>query len=468
MRNRFDNLTSHGLLVPTLSVAVLIVAAALMVVQITLRPWATANASPETHLNYVELPDDYSRTEPTFLGDLSDGPLGWVPSEKTSGDESGLRSYAGYGCASCHGLQGTGDIVGPDLSEVSFSELGEALGEGPEGMPAYHTLEMSEQKVAGLFEFLTGKTAPTPITGPTPTPVPVSPTATPAATETPAPTPTVGPVPTTGPGTPTPSPTAVPTPTVTPEPTPSGPPTLTASTTDITVDGNVSDWAAIEPTTFDLKSIMPITGKNVPDLPPQEVSVRVSVSGDSVYVLLEVPDDFDFNPDDRKLSAKSAVMWRIDTDAAPAMGAEEEAQRRSLGVVDIWHWSLDCGPGQQAGGGVEPGGRAGGNDPPCNFDDEYAETPTDLEDDGSSDAENSLLGVWEHTARASGAGADGTWIFEMSRPLLNDDPQDAQFDSGAVMAMAIAYWDPDQTPNGWSDLGHFQSSWLGWIEVELP
>lgn len=97
-----------------------------------------------------------------------------------------------------------------------------------------------------------------------------------------------------------------------------------------------------------------------------------------------------------------------------------------MGLVDIWHWELDCGPGEVAGGGGIPGG----NDPNCNLDDEYATTPEEREDDETAQAENSLVGVWEHTERSQGAGADGLWIFELSRPLQTGDPQDAQFVSG--------------------------------------
>ena len=34
--------------------------------------------------------------------------------------------------------------------------------------------------------------------------------------------------------------------------------------------------------------------------------------------------------------------------------------------------------------------------------------------------------------------------------------------------MALAYWDADETPDDWTDLGHLQSSSFGWIEVALP
>ena len=68
------------------------------------------------------------------------------------------------------------------------------------------------------------------------------------------------------------------------------------------------------------------------------------------------------------------------------MGTTEDDQDTSLGMVDIWHWELDCGPGLVSGGNDTPSG----NDPDCNLDDEYSTTPEEREDDGSPQAENSM------------------------------------------------------------------------------
>ncbi len=170
------------------------------------------------------------------------------------------------------------------------------------------------------------------------------------------------------------------------------------------------------------------------------------------------------------MSASIAVMFLIDPEAGPHMGTGDDDLELSLGMVDIWHWELDCGPGVMSGGGDV----GSGDDPDCNFDDEFATEPEEREDDGGGDdivnpaAENSLAGVWEHTASASGAGADGVWIFEMSRPLQTGDVEDTQFASGGTALIALAYFDPDEGLEGWTDTGHLQSSENGWIEVTLP
>jgi len=247
----------------------------------------------------------------------------------------------------------------------------------------------------------------------------------------------------------------------------------------ITVDGDDSDWADIEGATIPLKQIDvdewdPAQVRDleidIGPLPPVDATLKVATDEENIYVLMEVPDGFDYNPDPlmHNFSASIAVMFRID-EAAPAhMGVEEPDLGASLGFVDIWHWELDCGPGEMAGGGDT------GDDPECNLDDEYAPNPEDREDDGGGDTpnnptgENSLSGVWTHTAAASGAGAEGTWIFEMSRPLQTGDTQDAQFASGENAYLSLAYFDPNESVEGWTDAGHLQSADEGWIEVALP
>ena len=230
------------------------------------------------------------------------------------------------------------------------------------------------------------------------------------------------------------------------------------------MDGDTSDWDDIQGATIGMQQILLLPDSDFGPVDNLDVTLKVATDGERLYVLMEVPDDYDYNPEDHKLSPAIGVMFRIDDPAAPHMGTTEEDQDTSLGKVDIWHWELDCGPGEMSGGNEAPSG----NDPDCNLDDEWSTTPEEREDDGTVNAENSLAGVWDHTARAEGNGADGTWIFEMSRLLNTGDPDDAQFTPGGKAFIALAYWDADETAEGWTDAGHLQSSSGGWIEVILP
>ena len=240
---------------------------------------------------------------------------------------------------------------------------------------------------------------------------------------------------------------------------------MDATSANITVDGDTFDWAGIPATTVNLTQLAPIPGVEWGEVGDIEVDLRFAVNDERVFVLMEVPGDFLYNPADHHLSPALAVMFRIEEPAAPHMGTTEEDQQSSLGKVDIWHWELDCGPGELSGGGT---GIVGGNDPPCNLDDEWSTTPEAREDDGSVDAENSIAGVWEHTARAQGSGSDGTWIFEMSRKLQTGDPDDAQLVLGGHTAVALAWWAADETTEGWTAAGHLTNANQGWITLSLP
>ena len=55
----------------------------------------------------------------------------------------------------------------------------------------------------------------------------------------------------------------------------------------------------------------------------------------------------------------------------------------------------------------------------------------------------------------------------MARPLQTADAGDAQFTVGEPTLLALAYWDVDWSPNGWTDDGHVQSANQGWIQVDI-
>lgn len=236
---------------------------------------------------------------------------------------------------------------------------------------------------------------------------------------------------------------------------------IEAPAASITVDGDPSDWEAIEGMDLTLEAI---SGE---DVEPRAATIKVAHDEEAVYVLFEVTDDYNWNPDDAHLSGSAAVMWSIEEGAGEHMGAEEPDRETSLGMVDIWHWELECAAGEQSGGAVsEPGeGEDPGDDGACNLDDEWATIPEEREDDNGAGAENSLVGVWNHTSPTD--DSSGEWIFELSRPLGTEDEQDAQLAAGETALLALAYWDPDNDDAGWDDDQHAQSANQGWIEVAL-
>ncbi|MBI5156573.1 MAG: hypothetical protein HZA58_01020 [Acidimicrobiia bacterium] len=239
---------------------------------------------------------------------------------------------------------------------------------------------------------------------------------------------------------------------------------IEAPSATITVDGDASDWAAITGLDLTLEAISTET------IAPKDVNVRVAHDAEFLYVLFTVDDDFNWNGEDPHLSAAPSVMWAVDVAAGPHMGSDSEGEEESytsLGMVDIWHWELECGLGEEQGGatGAGPGDKDPGNDSGCNFDDEWSTDPATREDDNGPGAENSLLGVFGHSNPVT--DGEGTWVFEMRRPLQTGDAQDGQFAVGATSLMALAYWDADNSAAGWDDPEHVQSAGLGWIEVTL-
>ncbi|MDA1279060.1 MAG: cytochrome c [Chloroflexi bacterium] len=194
----FSRLSRGISIVPVAITIGLIAAMVVLVGQITLKPWASADAGFDTHLNYSTVSDGYARTKVARV-EADQPPFdGWVPT--SDGDtEIPLAAWAGYACASCHGIDGTGGLVGPNLQELTREDFTEKIRFGQDGMPAFGELDLTDEHIAVLSAYLIE------VGGPPPTATPVPPTPTPTPTAIPTPTAT-GPAPT---SVPTPEATAI-------------------------------------------------------------------------------------------------------------------------------------------------------------------------------------------------------------------------------------------------------------------
>jgi hypothetical protein len=239
---------------------------------------------------------------------------------------------------------------------------------------------------------------------------------------------------------------------------------LDAPVAAITVDGDGSDWGDVVGLAMTLEPIVAEAGEPIDD---RDVTIKMAHDDEFVYALFTVVDDYNWNADDPHLSASPALMFPVSA-GGPHMGADDEEGADSTGMVDIWHWELECAAGEASGGGAGHSAGDGsdpGNDSVCNYDDEWATDAETREDDNSATGENSLLGVWTHSNPV--ADGAGVWTFEMSRPLQTGDEQDGQFAVGESTLLALAYWDADFGPDGWGDDTHVQSSNQGWIQILL-
>lgn len=112
--------------------------------------------SPYTHGNLS--PEGYNRTDIIYVGEEHpfEGPGLADPGIALTGDpvQDGRALFFGYGCASCHGLQGQGSAVGKDLGESDSEEISQEVRKGPKTMPAFEIGVLSDSDLEKLIAFL--------------------------------------------------------------------------------------------------------------------------------------------------------------------------------------------------------------------------------------------------------------------------------------------------------------------------
>jgi hypothetical protein len=108
-----------------------------------------------------------------------------------------------------------------------------------------------------------------------------------------------------------------------------------------------------------------------------------------------------------------------------------------------------------------------GNDLIANNDDEYGVSPFCRPDDDDALAANDWHGAWSHSNPTE--GADGVYVFEIARTLTTASVlTDKQMAVGERYEFGIAYWDPFETENGWTEAGHFLTGCSAdWIFLTL-
>ena len=112
--------------------------------------------SPYTHANLD--PNGYNRTTVAYLGQeyVFEG-LGLADQRLTrTGDpvQDGHSVFVQYGCASCHGLRAQGGVVGPELTDVSRSELKDEVRKGPKLMPPFPPELLGDEELTKIYAFL--------------------------------------------------------------------------------------------------------------------------------------------------------------------------------------------------------------------------------------------------------------------------------------------------------------------------
>ncbi len=137
-----------NLLFPSfIGVAVLLIALTLLVI---------GARSPYTHVNLDEGMDpNYTRTDQTVIGDPIPYTGGELAGPRASDPvERGKQLFVTKGCASCHGLDGRGGIIGPSIVETKADKLRSKTLAGPKGMPAYAPDALTDADLAAIAAYL--------------------------------------------------------------------------------------------------------------------------------------------------------------------------------------------------------------------------------------------------------------------------------------------------------------------------
>lgn len=145
--------------------------------------------SPYTHANLNPGYDPrYTRTMQMFVGapvplshENAAVPLSYNPIAR------GRQLFVMNGCASCHGLDGDGGVVGPSIVGTNAAMLRTATNEGPGGMLPYAPGALSDQDLSLIAGYLAATVKPTaqapaPTQAPAQGQAPAQPTAQPQAT----------------------------------------------------------------------------------------------------------------------------------------------------------------------------------------------------------------------------------------------------------------------------------------------
>jgi mono/diheme cytochrome c family protein len=146
----------HRLVVPLLGLAIVVSLAAVLTMQVTWRPWSEPDNHWRTALTLLdEVPEGYTRT--LVAGTDGAGPIdAWAlkPDVVIPPEEMGRALYVASGCASCHGIDARGGLVGPDITGLEPDLVIREV-RAPSGrMPAYKEVDLSDEELAEIADYL--------------------------------------------------------------------------------------------------------------------------------------------------------------------------------------------------------------------------------------------------------------------------------------------------------------------------
>jgi mono/diheme cytochrome c family protein len=139
--------SKYVLLPAFIGAAVLLIALTLLVI-IAHGPYTHANLDPGYD-------PSYTRTNQILIGapiPFTGEGIAVQPSKDLI--EHGKQLFITEGCATCHGLDGHGGIIGPSIVGTKAAKLRVRTNVGPGGMPAYAPGVLSDQDLAAIAAYL--------------------------------------------------------------------------------------------------------------------------------------------------------------------------------------------------------------------------------------------------------------------------------------------------------------------------
>ncbi len=110
---------------------------------------------PYTHANLnLGFNPGYTRTEQMLVGSPVPMSGGMPASPAMDQVQLGGQLFVSEGCASCHGLDGHGGVIGPSIVGTKAQKLRVETLVGPKGMPPYSADALSDQDLAAIAAFL--------------------------------------------------------------------------------------------------------------------------------------------------------------------------------------------------------------------------------------------------------------------------------------------------------------------------
>lgn len=139
--------TGNMILPALIGAAVLMLAASLL---------AIVARSPYTHANLnLGFDPRYTRTDQILVSPpLPFQVPGLGVAAASDPAQHGKQLFVVDGCATCHGLDGRGGIIGPPVIGTTAKKLRTVTRVGPKGMPAYAVDELSDADLAAIAAFL--------------------------------------------------------------------------------------------------------------------------------------------------------------------------------------------------------------------------------------------------------------------------------------------------------------------------